>query len=201
MHLDLGCSIQILTQWTWVSMNSRSWWWTGRPGVLRFMGSQRVGHDWATDLIWSDPDTRFAFFLDFFFFFNFLTIWALSSLSRDPTCIPCLGSIVVIMGLPGKSLDFLSWVLCGLEWVISILFYSPIDTLPWGLQMVTFSLYSQIAWRYSLTAFYHKVKTSAEEILETPVSVPWYCILLNLCLIGLFTVLFKSAGSTLVVFL
>ena len=41
-----------LTQWTWVSVNSGSWWWTGRPGVLRFMGSQRVGHDWATDLIW-----------------------------------------------------------------------------------------------------------------------------------------------------
>ena len=39
---------------TWVSVNSRSWWWTGRPGVLRFMGSQRVGHDWATDLIWSE---------------------------------------------------------------------------------------------------------------------------------------------------
>ena len=38
----------------WVSVNSGSWWWTGRPGVLRFMGSQRVGHDWATDLIWSD---------------------------------------------------------------------------------------------------------------------------------------------------
>ena len=31
---------------------SLSWWWTGRPGVLRFMGSHRVGHDWATDLIW-----------------------------------------------------------------------------------------------------------------------------------------------------
>ena len=43
-----------LTQWMWVSVNSGSWWWTGRPGVLRFMGSQRVGHDWATDLIWSD---------------------------------------------------------------------------------------------------------------------------------------------------
>ena len=27
-----------------------SWWWTGRPGVLQFMGSQRVGHDWATEL-------------------------------------------------------------------------------------------------------------------------------------------------------
>ena len=43
-----------LTGWTWVWVNSGSWWWTGRPGVLRFMGSQRVGHDWATDLIWSD---------------------------------------------------------------------------------------------------------------------------------------------------
>ena len=41
------------TQWTWVSVNSGSWWWTGRPGVLRFMGSQRVGHNWATDLIWN----------------------------------------------------------------------------------------------------------------------------------------------------
>ena len=37
-------------RWVWV--NSRSWWWTGRPGVLRFMGSQRVGHDWVTNLIW-----------------------------------------------------------------------------------------------------------------------------------------------------
>ena len=38
------------TQWTWVWVDSGSWWWTGRPGVLRFMGSQRVGHDWATEL-------------------------------------------------------------------------------------------------------------------------------------------------------
>jgi len=40
------------TQWTWVSVSSGSWWWTGRPGMLLFMGSQRVGHDWTTDLIW-----------------------------------------------------------------------------------------------------------------------------------------------------
>ena len=38
------------TQWTWVWVNSGSWWWTGRPGVLRFMGSQRVRHYWATEL-------------------------------------------------------------------------------------------------------------------------------------------------------
>ena len=43
-----------LTQWTWVWVNSRSWWWTGRPGVLQFMGSQRGGHDWATELNWTD---------------------------------------------------------------------------------------------------------------------------------------------------
>ena len=39
-----------LTRWTWVWVNSGSWWWTGKPGVLQFMGSQRVGHDWATEL-------------------------------------------------------------------------------------------------------------------------------------------------------
>ena len=38
------------TQWTWVWVNSGSWWWTGRAGLLRFMGLQRVGHDWATEL-------------------------------------------------------------------------------------------------------------------------------------------------------
>ena len=34
----------------WLRVNSKSWWWTGRPGALRFLGSQRVGHDWATEL-------------------------------------------------------------------------------------------------------------------------------------------------------
>ena len=42
------------TRWTWVWMNSGSWWWTGRPGVLQFMGSQQVGHDWATEQNWTD---------------------------------------------------------------------------------------------------------------------------------------------------
>ena len=42
------------TRWTWVWVNSRSWWWTGRPGMMQFMGSQRVGHDWATKLNWTD---------------------------------------------------------------------------------------------------------------------------------------------------
>ena len=39
-----------LTQWTWVWADSRSWWWTGKPGVLKSMGSQRIRHNWATEL-------------------------------------------------------------------------------------------------------------------------------------------------------
>ena len=41
-----------LTQWTWVWVNCESWWWMGRPGVLQSMGSQRVRHNWATELNW-----------------------------------------------------------------------------------------------------------------------------------------------------
>ena len=46
--------IASLTQWTWVWVNSRSWWWTGRPGMLQSMGSQRVGHDsdWTELTVW-----------------------------------------------------------------------------------------------------------------------------------------------------
>ena len=45
------------TQWTWVWVNSGSWWWTGKPGVLQSMGSQRVRHDWATELNWSSSSS------------------------------------------------------------------------------------------------------------------------------------------------
>ena len=43
----------ITDRWTWVWVNSGRWWWTGWPGVLWFLGSQRVGHDWATELNWT----------------------------------------------------------------------------------------------------------------------------------------------------
>ena len=44
------------TQWIWDWVDSGSWWWAGRPGVLQFMGLQRVGHDWATELNWTDSN-------------------------------------------------------------------------------------------------------------------------------------------------
>ena len=44
-----------ITRWTWVWVSSRSWWWTGRPGVLQSTGSQRVGYTWETELHWTMP--------------------------------------------------------------------------------------------------------------------------------------------------
>ena len=44
-----------LIQWTWVWGSSESWWWTGKSGVLQSMGSQRVRHNWVTELNWKSP--------------------------------------------------------------------------------------------------------------------------------------------------
>ena len=46
-----GCMAS-LTQWPWVWVNYGSWWQTGRPGMLQFIGVKRVGHDWAAELNW-----------------------------------------------------------------------------------------------------------------------------------------------------
>ena len=56
------------TRWTWVWVNSKSWWWTGRPGVLQFMGSHKVGHDWATELNWTE---RYHDLIQFFNKYHF----------------------------------------------------------------------------------------------------------------------------------
>ena len=59
------------TWWTWVWVNSGRWWWTGRPSVLQFMGSQRVGHDWATELNWTELNS-FKYTVEF----PYGTFWA-----------------------------------------------------------------------------------------------------------------------------
>ena len=43
-----------LTHWIWVLVSFGSWWWTGRPGMLQSMGSQRIGHDWMNELNWTE---------------------------------------------------------------------------------------------------------------------------------------------------
>ena len=65
-----------LTQWTWVWVNSGSWGWTGRPGVLQSMGLQRVRHKWATELNW----TSARFIRRSFLFHSYLTtLWSQDS--------------------------------------------------------------------------------------------------------------------------
>ena len=62
------------TQWTWIWVNSGSWWWTGRPRVLQSMGLRRVRHDWVTELKESCASTHWTNF--FFFFFDWcLALW------------------------------------------------------------------------------------------------------------------------------
>ena len=60
------------TRWTWVWVNSRRWWWTGRPGMLWFMGSQRVGHNWVTELNYPISYLECYFKLRICFFLKFL---------------------------------------------------------------------------------------------------------------------------------
>ena len=44
------------TRWAWVWERSGSWWWTGKPGVLQSTGSQRIRHNWMTELDWTELD-------------------------------------------------------------------------------------------------------------------------------------------------
>ena len=58
---EKGTTEDEMAGWMWVWVNSGSWWWTGRPGVLQFMGSQRVRHNWATELNWMINDIKHPF--------------------------------------------------------------------------------------------------------------------------------------------
>ena len=49
---EKGMTLDEMVGWTWNWVSSRSWWWTGRPGMLQSMGLQRVGYDWGTELNW-----------------------------------------------------------------------------------------------------------------------------------------------------
>ena len=73
------------TQWTWVWVDSGSWWWTGRPGVLRFMGSQRVGHNWATKLNWTELTLGVPFSVSYHFAFSYCS-WSSQGKNAKVVC-------------------------------------------------------------------------------------------------------------------
>ena len=67
------------TWWTWVWVSSRSWWWTGKPGVLQCMRSQRVGHGWTTELNWWQLYFQFLMLCMFWWVVFFLRNFSISS--------------------------------------------------------------------------------------------------------------------------
>ena len=82
------------TWWTWVSVGSGSCWWTGKPGVLQSMGSQR--HDWATELNWTKNSWYSSIFNILHSIYNLYTIYVAfpfpkgSSQPRDQTQVSCI---------------------------------------------------------------------------------------------------------------
>ena len=94
-----GC-VASPTQSTWVWVNSRSWWWTGRPGVPQYMGSQRVGRDWTTELSWSHSAMLYCFLLKC----NIGQIQELQKQVEPFTPATCTESICT-----GRNLINLSW--------------------------------------------------------------------------------------------
>ena len=73
-----------LIWWTWVWVNSRSWWWTRRPGMLWLMGLQGVGHDWATELNWTELNLIFVTKLYVLSPYLFRAIWEVASQTWSP---------------------------------------------------------------------------------------------------------------------
>ena len=71
------------TQWTWVWVDSGSWWWTGRPGLLWSMGSQRAGHNWVTELNWMD--------------YNTVLTHLLYGLGSQKICVACITAIFALL--------------------------------------------------------------------------------------------------------
>ena len=114
------------TRWTWVWVNSGSWWWTGRPGVLQFMGSQRVRHNWATELNWTDVHRSSVFFvLDrAFLSVSFMRAWSECMGLRVHVIvkIPCTGEWRVLeaygLGLATYLYD-LRWITTSVAFVLS----------------------------------------------------------------------------------
>ena len=87
------------TRCTWVWVNSGSWWWTGRPGVLQFMGSQRVRHDWATELNYLLISPVFSsWLLDSIFSYFYLFVYVIAN-----TLLSLLLQVYTILVFPGGS--------------------------------------------------------------------------------------------------
>ena len=101
------------TQWTWVWVDSGSWWWTGRPAVLQFMGLQRVRHDWATEVNWTELVVKI---LDGAIYIDSL-IFLLYSLSPNHALLSSLYWKTGISQCFSCIISMLSWI----QWTFPLL--------------------------------------------------------------------------------
>ena len=132
------------TQWTWVWVSYGSWRWTGKPGMLQSMGLQRAGHDWATELIWTELNTVKGFgivnkaevdvFLEFSCFFD------------DPVSSVCQ-SIGVSASASVLPMDIQEWFPLG--WMLAIWSLLPLPFLnsAWASGNSWFTYCWSLAWR------------------------------------------------------
>ena len=110
------------TWWTWIWVNSGRWWWTRRPEVLWFMGLQRVGYNWVTELNWTTIHSDFWAqrnrICHCFHFFPFYLLWSDGSRCHDFSFFECWASGQLFhstfLSSLGGSLDPLDFM--PLEW-------------------------------------------------------------------------------------
>ena len=95
------------TWWTWVWASSESWWWTGKPGMLQWMGLQRVRHDWVTELNWIDLPYNLQNPLGIVFLFCDIMGFPDSSAGEGSTCnVRDPGLIPVSGRSPGEGIGY-----------------------------------------------------------------------------------------------
>ena len=106
-----------LMQWTWVWVSSRSWWWTGRPGVLQSMGSKRVGHNWVTELteinrcraLFSNPVVQALLFLKKVNLFGFWSLVVTCGIFLFAACELLVAARGIWFSNQGSNLGPLHW--------------------------------------------------------------------------------------------
>ena len=104
-------------RWMWVWVNFGSWWWTGRPGVLQFMGSQRVGHNWATELNWTELLYNIVMVLPYI---NMNPPWVyMCSQSWTPSHLP---PHTIPLGLPSAPAPSILYPASNLDWRFHFLY-------------------------------------------------------------------------------
>ena len=153
----------IPTQWTWVWVNSGSWWWTGRPGMLRSMGLQRVGHNGTTELNWRSFLCSFSVYSCHLFFISSASVWSILFLSFTMPIFAWNVSLVTLIFLK-RSLVFpiLLYFSISLHWSLRKAFSSLLAILwnsafRWAyLSFSSLSLLSQFSntshssfWKFS----------------------------------------------------